>query len=292
MPVDLHAHTTASDGSLTPTELVALARQQNLDALGITDHDNIFGWDEAFSAGAEQGIEIVPGVELSTSYEGGRFHLLGYFIDPQSELNATLISIQRARANRNDVIFDNLRALGVPLEEDEVRAYAGAGGQLGRPHFARAMVARGYVSSTQEAFDLYLADGKPAYATKEVLTPQEAIEGIHQAGGIAIWAHPPLNRNFSLDELAEKVAEWRAWGLDGLEIYYATYTLEEAAWARAMCETHDLLPGGGSDFHGASKPTIQLGITNTGGPVPDEILHGYKARRDQVRASLAAGNDL
>jgi hypothetical protein len=222
---------------------------------------------------------------LSTSYEGGRFHLLGYFIDPQSELNATLISIQRARANRNDVIFDNLRALGLPLEEDEVRAYAGAGGQLGRPPFARAMVARGYVSSTQEAFDLYLADGKPAYATKAVLTPQEAIEGIHQAGGIAIWAHPPLNRNFSLDELAEKVAEWRAWSLDGLEIYYSTYTPEEAAWARAMCTTHDLLPGGGSDFHGASKPTIQLGITNTGGPVPDEILHGYKARRDQIRAA-------
>ncbi len=290
MPVDLHAHTTASDGSLTPTELVALARERKLDAVGITDHDNIFGWDEAFAAGAEQGIEIVPGVELSTSYEGGRFHLLGYFIDPQSELNATLISIQRARANRNDVIFDNLRALGVPLEEDEVRAYAGAGGQLGRPHFARAMVARGYVSSTQEAFDLYLADGKPAYATKEVLTPQEAIKGIHQAGGIAIWAHPPLNRNFSLDELAEKVSERHAWGLDGLEIYYSTYTPEEAAWARAMCTTHDLLPGGGSDFHGASKPTIHLGITQTVGPVPDEILDGYKARRDQVRASLAAGN--
>ena len=170
--VDLHAHTTESDGSLSPRELVELAHKSGLNALGITDHDTIDGWDEARTAAAPLGIEIVPGVELSTSYEGGRFHLLGYFVDPESQLIETLRRIQKARANRNDVIFENLRDLGVPLEEEEVYALAGPNGLLGRPHFARAMVTRGYVASTQEAFDKYLADGKPAYATKDVLTPR------------------------------------------------------------------------------------------------------------------------
>lgn len=280
MPVDLHAHTTASDGSLSPTELVTRAKEIGLSAIGVTDHDTIGGWDEALKAGAELGIEVVPGVEFSTSYEGGRFHLLGYYVNPQSDLMQTLARIQAARADRNVEIFANLRELGLPLDEDEVRAIAGPDAQLGRPHFARAMIARGYVATTQEAFDRYLADGKPAYATKAVLTPQDAIRGIHEAGGVAVWAHPPLNRNFSLDELTDKVGEWRDWGLDGLETFYSRYTLEEAEWSRAMCARFDLLESGGSDFHGASKPDIQVGVTHTGGPVPDVVLDAIKARRD------------
>ena len=275
--VDLHAHTTASDGSLSPRELVELAHQNNLTALGITDHDTIDGWDEAREAAAPLGIEIVPGVELSTSYEGGRFHLLGYFIDPASHLVETLRRIQKARANRNGVIFDNLRDLGVPLEEEEVYALAGPNGLLGRPHFARAMVNRGYVASTQEAFDKYLADGKPAYATKDVLTPQEAIAGIHEAGGVAIWAHPPLNKNFTLEQLEDELQRWISWGLDGLETRYGRYIPEETAWANLMVEKYNLIEGGGSDFHGVSKPDISLGTT-TVGSVPDEVLEKLKAK--------------
>lgn len=280
MPVDLHAHTTASDGSLSPTELVTRAREVGLSAVGVTDHDTIGGWDEALAAGAALGVEVVPGVELSTSYPGGRFHLLGYYVAPQSQLMQTLARIQAARANRNDEILDNLKALGLPLEWDEVRAFSGAAdGQIGRPHFAQAMVARGYVATTQEAFDLYLADGKPAYATKAVLTPQDAIAGIHDAGGVAVWAHPPLNRNFTLDELEAKMSEWLDWGLDGLETFYSRYTPREAAWAATMCQRFGLLESGGSDFHGASKPDIQLGATHTGGPVPDSVLEALKARK-------------
>lgn len=283
MAVDLHAHTTASDGSLSPRELVNLAREIGLSAVAITDHDTIAGWDEAVEAGDALGVEIVPGVELSTAYEGGRFHLLGYYIDRHSTLITTLKEIQTARANRNDVIFDNLRALGLPLEEPEVRAFAGPTGQLGRPHFAQAMIARGYVASTQEAFDRYLADGKPAYAPKAVLTPQEAIAHIHDAGGVAIWAHPLRSKNLTFADLESRLQDWISWGLDGLEVVYSQYSPDEAEWAARMQQQHDLLGTGGSDFHGRSKPTVKLGVTNTGGPVADSVLHQLKARRDAIR---------
>lgn len=289
MSIDLHAHTTASDGSLSPCELVSKAREIGLSALGITDHDTIAGWSEAMEAGAQMGVEIAPGVELSVSYEGGRFHLLAYYIEPDSEIIQILTRIQAARANRNGEILDNLRSLGLPLEEAEVRSFSGSpDGQLGRPHFAQAMVARGYVSSTQEAFDLYLADGKPAYATKAVLTPQDAIKGIREAGGVSVWAHPPLNRKFSLDELAERAAQWRAWGLDGLETFYSKYSPEEAEWARRVCSELDLIESGGSDFHGRSKPTVFLGHSQMGAAVPDSVLQNLKARRDMVRRQIAA----
>jgi predicted metal-dependent phosphoesterase TrpH len=280
--IDLHSHTTASDGSFSPREVVQMAHGNDLKAVGITDHDTIAGWDEAFGAGAELGVEIVPGIELSTSYEGGRFHLLGYYLAPQSALMEQVREIQAARANRNVQIFANLIALGLPLTEEEVYALVGENGQLGRPHFARAMVARGYVSSTQEAFDLYLADGKPAYATKEVLTPQEAIAGIHEAGGVAIWAHPVFARKFSWEEMEAKLQDWIGWGLDGWEVLYGKYAPEDMEWTEAMAAKYNLLRGGGSDFHGASKPDIELGKTS-GGAVPDEFLTAIKARRDQRR---------
>jgi predicted metal-dependent phosphoesterase TrpH len=278
--VDLHAHTTASDGSLPPAALVALAQEKGLKAVGVTDHDTIAGWDEAIAAGEKLEIEIVPGVELSTSYEGGRFHLLGYFVNPESKLAQVLIEIQRERGNRNTIIFENLAKLGVPLEEAEVRKFAGREeGELGRPHFARAMVERGYVASTQEAFDKYLADGAPGYAPKKVLTPQEAIGLIHDAGGMAVWAHPPHRKKISYDELEERLRDWISWGLDGLEIYYSKYTEEDTTWTRAMAEKYNLIGSGGSDFHGVSKPDVFLGVTQTGGPVPDEVLDALKARR-------------
>lgn len=277
MPVDLHAHTTASDGSFSPTELVALAREKGLRAVGVTDHDTIAGWDEALHAGAELGVEVVPGVELSVAYERGRFHLLAYYISPDSALNDVLLEIQAARANRNVIIFSNLKELGLPLEEDEVLAFAGEGGQVGRPHFAQAMVAREYVKSTQEAFDLYLADGKPAYSTKAVLTPQRAIELIHEAGGVAVWAHPPRGKSYLPDELEDRLREWKEWGLDGLEVFYSQYTADEARWAKTMSERYALLGTGGSDFHGKAKPTVFLGVTHTGFAVPDEVLDALKA---------------
>ena len=279
MGIDLHAHTTASDGSFSPTELVAHAREVGLSALGITDHDTIGGWNEAFAAGESLNIEIVPGVELSVAYEGGRFHLLAYYCAVDSELTEVLAEIQAARSNRNVVIFDNLRELGLPLEEAEVFAFAGDKGVVGRPHFAQAMMKRGYVESTQEAFDKYLADGKPAYSTKAVLTPQRALELIRLAGGVSVWAHPPRSGQHSLDELEACLKDWVGWGLDGLETYYSAYTDAQAQWTARMQKQYDLLGTGGSDFHGAPKPTVKLGVTHTGKAVPDEVLDALKARR-------------
>ena len=285
--VDLHAHTTASDGSLSPSQLVALALEKDLSAVGITDHDTIAGWNEGFAAGAELGIEIVPGVELSTSYEGGRFHLLGYYFERDSKLSQELEEIQLQRNKRNASIFANLEKLGVPLEESEVRAFAmREEGELGRPHFARAMIARGYVETTQEAFDKYLADGAPGYAPKKVLSPKEAIALIHDAGGVAIWAHPPMRKKVSFDELEERLRDWVGWGLDGLEIYYSQYTPEDAAWTLAMTQKYHLIGSGGSDFHGVSKPDVHLGITHTGEGVPEGVLAQLQERRERNATAL------
>ena len=288
MGIDLHAHTTASDGSLSPRELVHLAAEIGLSAVAITDHDTTAGWEEGLVAGVAEGVDVVPGVELSTSYEGGRFHLLGYYLGQNASFLDDLRAIQAARKSRNGEIFDNLRELGLPLEEAEVWKFASENGQLGRPHFARAMVARGYVASTQEAFDRFLADGMPAYATKAVLTPQRAIAGIHEAGGVAIWAHPARSKNLSEDEREERLREFVSWGLDGLEVHYSQYKIEDVAWAITMRDRYQLLGTGGSDFHGVSKPTVYLGVTETGGPLPDEVLEELQARRDQIRRQLNA----
>ncbi|HEX8552382.1 MAG TPA: PHP domain-containing protein [Abditibacteriaceae bacterium] len=283
--IDLHAHTTASDGSVSPHDLVKMASERGLDALGITDHDTLFGWDDALAAGARYGVEIVPGVELSTSYELGRFHVLGYYVSAASPLATVLERLQAARADRNGEIYQNLRSLGVGVEESAVRALAGPNGLVGRPHFARAMMEAGHVASVQQAFDDYLADGKPGYATKSVLTPRDAIRFIHDAGGVAIWAHPPLGRKHSYEELEERVTELKGWGLDGLEIYYSRYTAEDSEWARAMVEKFGMLGTGGSDYHGVSKPDIELGRVQDDLTVPNDVLIQLKARRDAIRAS-------
>jgi hypothetical protein len=283
MSIDLHAHTTASDGSFTPRELVAHAREIGLTAVGITDHDTFAGWDEAFAAGEELSVEIVPGIELSVAGEAGKFHLLGYYVNRDSELGEVLRDIVEEREKRNKIIFDRLAKLGMPLDESEVRSLAADEGVLGRPHFARAMMKRGYVTSVQEAFDKYLADGAAAHASKKVLEPELAVRLIHEAGGIAIWAHPTRPPSSRAEILAPEKGEellklWLDWGLDGLEIHYGAYTAEERTWAASMAEKYGLLGTGGSDFHGVSKPTVRLGVVTDGNAVPPEVLADLKGR--------------
>lgn len=277
--IDLHTHTTASDGTFSPAELVELAHQMELSAVGITDHDTIAGWSEATAVGKEFSVEVVPGVELSTAYEGGRFHLLGYLFERDSALTRTLEEVQADRAHRNRLLLQNLERLGAPLSEAEVRTFAGRKeGELGRPHFARAMVARGYVKSIQEAFDRYLADGAPGFVPKKVLTPQKAIALIHEAGGVAVWAHPPLRRRVSYEALEERLRDWVGWGLDGIEIFHSQYSDEDSAWTAAMQKKYRLISSGGSDFHGAAKPDVHLGKTQTGEAVPAKVLMELKER--------------
>ncbi len=284
MGIDLHAHTTASDGSLTPTELVQLAKNEGLSAVGITDHDTLGGHAEALAAGEEFGVEIVPGIELSVQNGSGeKFHLLGYYVAPDSDLARELETLQRERSARNAVISEKLRALGAPISMERVREIA-RGGVIGRPHLALALVEAGHAADVQDAFNRFLADGAGANAPKQVLTPERAVELIHAAGGVAIWAHPtrpPSKRagDANFVELERQLQGWIEIGLDGLEIYYSQYTENEANWTAQMARKYALLGTGGSDFHGASKPDIQLGKTHTGNAVSNEILDALKVRR-------------
>ena len=282
--IDLHAHTTASDGSFSPRELVAHAHELGLQSVAVTDHDTVGGWDEALQAGAEMEVEVVPGIELSVSDGREKFHLLGYYFARDGALGARLTELQAERARRNEVIVENLNGLGYPVTMARVRAIAGPDAQIGRPQIATALMELGAVGSVQEAFDSLLAEGGPAYASKKTLAPDEAVRLIHEAGGVAVWAHPtrtPSERASLLDfERGEElVRRWVEWGLDGLETYYGAYTPAEREWTARMAEKYGLIGTGGSDFHGLTKPSVFLGQVNGGASVPDEVLELLKARR-------------
>ncbi len=282
MGIDLHAHTTASDGSLTPTELVEKAAGLGLAALAVTDHDTVAGLDEALGAASDVGLDIVPGVELSVEDDGGRFHLLGFLVDPLNEpLLHTLEKIRKSRAARNAQMAEKMAALGLPVTMDDVRAEAGEDAEvIARPHFARALIKKGVVESVAEAFDKYLSTGKPLYMPKQVLTPKDATALLHGAGGLAVMAHPglvPLGED-ALSERVESLATDA--GLDGIEAYYSQHTLEQTERFLALARRLNLLVTGGSDFHGTPKPHVPLGVVFDGQPAPPHLLEAMRARRE------------
>lgn len=288
--IDLHAHTTASDGSLSPTELVQKAREIGLAALAVTDHDTLGGLAEAEAAAQRAGLELIPGVELSVEDDGGRFHLLGYGFDPENAaLGRTLADIRKSRAARNAQMAEKMAALGLPVTMDDVRAEAGEDSEvIARPHFARALMKKGVVSSVKEAFDRYLSTDKPLYLPKEVLTPRDAIALLHGAGGVAVMAHPglvPLNSS----ALAERVAGLaQEADLDGIEAYYSHHSQADTQRFLELAEQHHLLTTGGSDFHGTAKPHVPLGIVFNERPAPPELLLALKeALRTREFASKA-----
>lgn len=273
--IDLHTHTTASDGSLAPAEVVNVAEQAGLVAVGITDHDTTAGVAEALEAGEKLAVEVVPGVELSVNHERlGSLHVLGYWIQPgHPELAGRLEDIRGGRGKRNQRILARLAELDCPLDPEEVQQIAG-GEVVGRPHLAQAMLKHGYVKSTQEAFDRYLARGKPAYMERERMSPAEAIERIGRAGGVAVWAHPGLI-GLEESELEREVAGLVASGLSGIEAHYPEHSSQTTELLLSLCRRHDLAPTGGTDFHGAVKPDVKLGSLE----VPAGLLEGLKARR-------------
>lgn len=273
--IDLHAHTTASDGSLTPTELVALAQATGLRALAVTDHDTTAGVAEAVAAGKAAGVEVVPGVELSVEYPHGQFHLLGYLIDTAaSVLPARLADLQERRATRNDRMLARMQEGGLPISMEDVVAEAG-GGLVGRPHMALALVKKGVVATTQEAFDRYLGAGTPFNIPKERLSPVEAIDLIHAAGGKAVLAHP-YTIKLAGDAFEAEMARLRGLGLDGLEAYYSQHSAEQVAAFLAVAERLGLKVTGGSDYHGRSKPHVKLGVVHGGQPMPYAVLEALR----------------
>ncbi|MGP8051857.1 MAG: PHP domain-containing protein [Desulfobaccales bacterium] len=257
--IDLHVHSNASDGTFAPAEVVRLAGEGGLKALALTDHDTIDGLAEAVAAGAAYGVEVIPGIEVSARYPGGTMHILGLDIEyGNGHLGERLAVLQRARAERNPQIIAKLNALGFPISLEQVARISGAG-QMGRPHIARALMEAGYVSSIQEAFDLYLSYRGKAYVSKFRFPPEEAIAMIREVQGVPVLAHPFTLGLGSARALKNTLEELTAVGLAGIEAIYAEHTPEQEALYLRLARELGLLVSGGSDFHGDNKPEIVLG---------------------------------
>ncbi|TSA07849.1 MAG: PHP domain-containing protein [Deltaproteobacteria bacterium] len=275
--IDLHCHTTASDGSLPPAELVCKARESGLKAVAVTDHDTVEGVGEALAEGGRLNFEVIPGIEISAEIPSGSMHILGYFIDHTSaELLAALRKLQDSRETRNQRIIEKLHSLHMEVSYEELLRVAG-GGQVGRPHIAELLVQKGFVPGSQEAFDIYLKKGRPAYVEKFRLTPSEAIKLITRAGGMAVLAHPGSLKK-SLKEVEKVVGELEAAGLKGLEVFYTEHAPEQTRGYQRIANKHHLIPTGGTDYHGDYKPGIKLGRGRGSLRIPYQLLADMKKK--------------
>jgi predicted metal-dependent phosphoesterase TrpH len=276
--IDLHAHTSYSDGSASPSQLVALAHSQGARAIAITDHDTVAGLAEGRTTADYVGIEFVNGIEISAEYSPGTMHILGYCIDVESSmLAAKLDELRAARNNRNPQIAALLQSLGLDMNYDDVARLAG-NEVVGRPHFARLMVERGYAHSIQDAFDRFLAKGAPAYPEEVLLSPVDSIALIHEAGGVAILAHPYQLKLPSFEAVERLIVELAEMGLDGIEAIYSRHSAVERNTYVEMATRHGLLVTGGSDYHGTYKPDINI-VTGKGDlEVPYELIEQIKSR--------------
>lgn len=256
--IDLHTHSTASDGTYSPSELVRLAKKEGLKALALTDHDTLLGLKEAFETSREEKLDFLCGVEISIKCDGpGHFHLLGYFLTPEIPfLETTLLSLQKARDKRNELMLEKLKALGIDITMDELKEIAQ--GEIGRPHFAQLLVQKGVVKTFQEAFDRYLKKGASAYVPKALLTPEEGINKIYQSGGIPVLAHP-ITLRLNEKELSNYLSKLKEMGIQGIEVYYSEHSKALTEFLYTEAKRLDLLITGGSDFHGTNKPDIKLG---------------------------------
>lgn len=271
--VDLHAHSTASDGSRAPAEVVREAKRVGLAALALTDHDTVAGIAEATATGAELGVRVVAGIELSAVEGDTETHILGLHLSDLHEMENTLVGLREMRRTRAQRMVARLNELGVRIELPSVLEQA-AGGAIGRPHVARALVAEGWATDLRDAFDRYLGNGKPAYIPKDRLAARDAIAIIHRAGGIAVLAHPA--HGGTLDRIAAFVEE----GIDGVEVRHPSHSSEDVARLGALVEHFKLVPSGGSDWHGASEGPRTLGMMR--------VPAAWLARQDERIAARVA----
>jgi predicted metal-dependent phosphoesterase TrpH len=269
--IDLHLHTTHSDGSYSTREVMTFAKQAGVTALSITDHDIVAGVPEALAIGAELGIEAIPGVEISSRQGDSELHILGYFLnwtDPL--LGKRLASLRDSRHSRNPKIVQRLNELGIDISYDEVRALAGTE-SVGRPHIARVLMEKKFVNSAKEAFDRYLANGRPAFIDRELPEPVEAVRWILEAGGVPVLAHPTWVRT-SAEGLRALLRELKEAGLGGIEVHYSTHSPSQTTEYLDLAKQCDLLVTGGSDFHGVTKPDIEVGIGRGQLKVSEKLL--------------------
>lgn len=269
--IDLHTHSTFSDGSLTPARLAVLARESGLSALALTDHDTTGGVPELMAACEREGVAGIVGVEISAEVPRGTMHVLAYGIDlANTTLQQALAEIRAGREDRNKVILDRLNTLGYALVWDEIRSLAGDD-VVGRPHFAQALVNRGYVKNREDAFERLLAKGRPGYVERFRLSPEDGIGIIRGAGGVAVLAHP-FTLKLGRRELAEEVRRLAGCGLGGIEAYYSEHTPAMQEEYSALAKSLGMLVTGGSDFHGEGNPAIRMGRGFGNLDVPDLLV--------------------
>ena len=278
MIIDLHTHSTASDGSDSPSRVVELAAQAGLAAIALTDHDTQEGVDEALTAATSTGLEVVPGVELSLQFDAGGMHLIVLWLDPGSgPLQDRLKGLQLGRGARNERIVELLEAAGMPVTIEEVLEEAG-GGTVGRPHIAAVMMRRGYVPDIRTAFDLWLGTGKPAYVGRDRLDPEEAISLARESGAVPVLAHPHTLGITTAPAMADVLDRLKRAGLVGLEAHYSSYRAHERAGYADLARRFALLPSGGSDYHGTYKPGLGIGAGYGDLVVPGELLESLRNR--------------
>jgi predicted metal-dependent phosphoesterase TrpH len=279
--IDLHTHSSQSDGSHTPTALVKEAHTAGLAAIALTDHDTVSGVEEAIAASQEYGVEVLSGVEISASHNGKPLHILGYGIDLLDEgLAGLLDKLQQIRRNRNRQILEKLADQGIRIDEDELAATTP--GLVGRPHIARLLIERKEVSNFEQAFRNFLRKNGRAYVEAEKFPATESIKAINRAGGIAVLAHP-TTFNYSLKKIGEMVGELANDGLSGIEAYYPGHSSKTTRKLAEMAEELNILVTGGSDFHGSIKPGIAIGGAPAMPPVPYLLFEKLLARLGEDR---------
>ena len=256
--IDLHLHTLASDGRLSPTELIQLVANQGLETISITDHDSTEGLAEAYEAAKKfPYMRIIPGIEMSADIPGDEVHVLGYFLDYHDvEFQEMLTELRRGRVGRAQVMVEKLVALGKPVEWERVLHFAGDG-TVGRPHIALAMVEAGYFKEPKEAFEEYLGNDGLAYYDRPKLNPTESVAMIRKVGGVPVLAHPTF-----MNDMEAGIASLKKEGLVGMEVYYAQYDDDTVRHLARLAREYDLIPCGGSDYHG---------LGNTGEPLPGTL---------------------
>lgn len=279
--VDLHVHSNKSDGSCTPSQLVEMAQEKGLSAFALTDHDTTAGLAEAIAAGNEKGIEVIPGIEFSTEYKGRDIHIVGLFINENAPVFQTQIhQFVDARILRNQKMCQNLARDGIDISYEKLlEAFPGA--VITRGHYSRYLLDHGYVKSLPEAFDRYLGDHTKYFVPREKITPAQAVKLILDTKGIPVLAHPTLYY-MGKDALACLVRSLTEAGLVGIEAVYATYSAGEEREMRQLAQRFGLLPSGGSDFHGKSKPGLEMGTGYGKLFIPEDILTALKEKRKEL----------
>jgi hypothetical protein len=272
MAVDLHSHSTASDGSEKPAALIEQALQIGLTALALTDHDTQDGMADAKLAADATGLELIAGTELSLEYDVGGMHLVVLWLEPgPGPLQDRLLELRHGRGQRNEMIAQRLTELGMPVTAEEI-LHEGGSGSIGRPHIAAVMMRKGYVESIVEAFELWLTSGKPAYIGRPRLSPEEAIQLARASGGVPVLAHPHTLGINRAHEMADLLTRLIGAGLVGLEAYCAGYRRHEREGYADLARRFGLVPAGGSDFHGTYKPGLSLGTGYGDLIVPDVVV--------------------